>query len=323
MDSLAEAFAAAQEALFQGAVEPVMMALGWGNFLPEGFAATMWLLVGALQLLVMLLLIAPLQRWRPVQTLRDAQAVRVDVIYTLVHRLGLFRVFMFFAIEPVLSDLFGVLRVQGWRTWQVDQVWPGVTDLPLVSFVIYLVLFDFVGYVLHRAQHRFEWWWALHALHHSQRDLSMWSDNRNHVLSDVISAVAVAVVALAVGVAPGQFVALVALAQLCENLQHANVRIGFGRLGERLWISPRFHRHHHAIGLGHESNGRNTLGGCNFGVLLPCWDMLFGTACFDDRYEATGVRDQVEPDAAGRLRDYGRGFWSQQWRGVLRLVGRA
>ena len=58
-------------------------------------------------------------------------------------------------------------------------------------------------------------------------------------------------------------------------------------------------------------------------VLLPVWDMLFGTANFELRYDPTGIRDQVEPDARGRLRDYGEGFWSQQWRGVLRLMGRA
>jgi hypothetical protein len=46
--------------------------------------------------------------------------------------------------------------------------------------------------------------------------------------------------------------------------------------------------------------------------------MLFGTADFTLAYPATGVRDQVEQG-----RDYGQGFWSQQWRGVLRLVGRA
>lgn len=28
----------------------------------------------------------------------------------------------------------------------------------------------------------------------------------------------------------------------------------------------------------------------------------------EDRYDATGIRDQVEPDAAGRVRDYGRGL---------------
>ena len=85
-------------------------------------------------------------------------------------------------------------------------------------------------------------------------------------------------------------------------------------------VSPRFHRRHHSIGIGHESQrqGRMVLGGCNFGVLLPWWDMLFGTADFQLRYDPTGVRDQVEQG-----RDYGQGFWAQQWRGCLRLLGRA
>jgi sterol desaturase/sphingolipid hydroxylase (fatty acid hydroxylase superfamily) len=85
-----------------------------------------------------------------------------------------------------------------------------------------------------------------------------------------------------------------------------------------LWISPRFHRLHHSVGIGHESAGKNTLGGSNFGVLLPCWDMLFGTANFELRFDPTGVRDQGEQG-----RDYGRGFWAQQWLGLKRLAGRA
>ena len=63
------------------------------------------------------------------------------------------------------------------------------------------------------------------------------------------------------------------------------------------------------------------LGGCNFGVLLPWWDMLFGTANFRSGTGATGIRDQVEPDAQGRVQDYGRGFWAQQWLGLRRLFG--
>ena len=185
-------------------------------------------------------------------------------------------------------------------------------------------MFDFFSYWYHRAQHQFHWWWKLHALHHAQRQMTMWSDNRNHLLDDVLHDVFFVFLAVLIGVAPGQFVALVALMQLSENLQHANLRVWFGRFGDRIWVSPRFHRMHHAIGIGHESqppaaNGAPAvLGGCNFGVLLPCWDMLFGTADFTLAYPATGVRDQVEQG-----RDYGQGFWSQQWRGVLRLVGRA
>jgi sterol desaturase/sphingolipid hydroxylase (fatty acid hydroxylase superfamily) len=208
----------------------------------------------------------------------------------------------------------------GLPTWHLDQVWPGVTDQAVVSFVIYLVFFDFVNYWMHRAQHQSARWWALHAMHHAQRQMTMWSDNRNHLLDDVITSLLLAAVAMLVGVGPGQFVALVAVSQLSENFQHANLRMWFGRVGERLWVSPRFHRRHHSIGIGHESDleGRKVLGGCNFGVLLPWWDMLFGTADFQLRYDATGVRDQVEQG-----RDYGQGFWAQQWLGVLRLLGRA
>ena len=114
--------------------------------------------------------------------------------------------------------------------------------------------------------------------------------------------------------------ALIALSQLSENLQHANLRCWFGPWGERLWVSPRFHRRHHAMGIGHESlrGERVVLGGCNFGVLLPWWDMLFGTADFTRTFDATGVRDQLE-----RGRDYGRGFWAQQRLGLLRWLGRA
>ncbi|MER8125087.1 sterol desaturase family protein, partial [Acinetobacter baumannii] len=76
-------------------------------------------------------------------------------------------------------------------------------------------------------------WWALHAVHHSQRRMTMWSDNRNHLLDDLLRDVLIALVARAVGVPPGQFVAVVACTQLIESLSHANVRLQFGWLGER------------------------------------------------------------------------------------------
>ena len=151
-------------------------------------------------------------------------------------------------------------------------------------------------------------------LHHSQRQMTMWSDNRNHLLDDVLRDSIFVVVALLVGIPPAQFVAVVACTQLLESLSHANVRLSFGPLLGRVLVSPRFHRLHHTIGIGHESFGPGTMGGHNFAVLFPVWDMVFGSARFDDRYDPTGIRDQL----AGR--DYGSGFWSQQWRALQRLV---
>jgi sterol desaturase/sphingolipid hydroxylase (fatty acid hydroxylase superfamily) len=317
MNWLADGFDAAQQWLYEAAVQPAMFALGLGHLLEDGYAATGWLLVGLLQIAVLLLVIGPLQRWRPVEPVTDRHAIRTDVLYTLVHRLGLFRVGLFFLVQPLFDEAFGAMHVAGIGGWHLDNVWPGVTDLPWLSFALYLLVFDFADYWLHRGQHAFRWWWGLHSLHHSQRQMTMWSDNRNHLLDDLLRDTMLVLLAQVIGVAPGQFVAIVAITQLSESLQHANLRLSFGRIGERLWISPRFHRLHHAIGIGHESHGKGSLGGRNFGVLLPWWDMLFRTADFEMRYDATGIRDQVE-----KGRDYGRGFWAQQWLGLKRLAGR-
>ncbi|RZI64932.1 MAG: sterol desaturase family protein [Variovorax sp.] len=322
MDWFSEHFATLQQWLFEAAVQPLVYAVGLGGRVEEAFDATGWLLVGLIQIAILLAVIGPLQRWRPVEPVTDRRAIRTDILYTVIHRLGLFRLAMFFALDPVFDEVLGALRAAGWGTLHLDELWPGVTDVPWVAFAIYLVVLDLVEYFIHRGQHGFNWWWGLHSLHHSQRQMTMWSDNRNHLLDDVIHDTLIVVVAQLIGVAPGQFIALVALTQLSESLQHANLRLSFGALGERLWISPRFHRLHHSIGVGHESSGPRTLGGHNFGVLLPWWDMLFRTVNFDRRYDPTGIRDQIEPDARGRLRDYGRGFWAQQWLGLKRLVGR-
>ena len=325
-------FDTVQQWLFESVLQPVMFAMGHASLLENGYEAAGWLLVGLLQLLVIVAVIGPLQRLWPVEPLTNRATVRTDILYTLIHRLGLFRLALFFTVDPLADSLFGALRVAGASTFQLDGIWPGVTDTPWVSLLMYLVVFDFVDYWMHRGQHHFEWWWRLHSLHHAQQQMTMWSDNRNHLLDDLLRDAILVIVAQLIGVAPGQFIAIVAITQLSESFQHANVRLWFGRWGERLWVSPRFHRLHHSIGIGHETvkpagaqtgAPRVVLSGHNFGVLLPWWDMLMRTANFELRYDPTGVRDQVEPGADGRLRDYGKGFWSQQWRGVLRLFGRA
>ena len=314
---LTDAFAGMQTLLFESLIVPMAFAMGAGNLLDVAFEGTGWLLVGILQIVLLIVVISPLEKWRPVEPVTEPSAIKVDVIYTLIHRLGLFSLVMFFTFDNVVETAFGVLRAQGFPTFSIDALWPGVTDIAWVSFLIYLIVFDFVHYLIHRGQHQFNRWWALHSLHHSQRQMTLWTDNRNHLLDDVMTALVLTVVAKLIGVGPGQFVALVALSQLSENFQHANFRCSFGWLGDRLLVSPRFHRLHHAIGIGHESAGRKTLGGHNFGVLFPWWDMLFKTADFSNRYDPTGVRDQVEEG-----RDYGQGFWAQQKLGFKRFLAK-
>lgn len=319
---LGNAYSDGLAAVLQHVVLPLISWIDMARYAEEAYSATEWFFVGCMELLIVLIVIAPLQRWRPVETVTDKKAVRTDVFYTLIHRLGLFQLALFFLLDPLFSQIDGELRYAGFIHTDLEAWWPGFSTLPLLSFLCYLVIFDFLDYWYHRASHRFHWWWQLHALHHSQRQMTVRSDNRNHLLDDLGRGVMFSTLALAIGVEPSQFVFLVAVGQLLQSLQHANLRLSFGALGERLLVSPRFHRLHHAVGLGHEGARREVLGGCNFGVIFPWWDMLFGTANFSAAYHPTGVRDQLPPPE-GEGRDYGRGFLAQQWLGLKRLAGRA
>ena len=160
--AVSEAFGQVQAAVFE-AVAPWLFELGLGHLLEDGYAATGWLLLGLVQIAVLLLVLAPLERWRPVEPVTDRATVRVDMVYTLIHRLGVFRLGLFFALEPVFNHLFGLWRTAGGQTLHLDQFWPGVTDGALASFVIYLLAFDFLAYWIHRGQHSVRWWWQLHA----------------------------------------------------------------------------------------------------------------------------------------------------------------
>jgi sterol desaturase/sphingolipid hydroxylase (fatty acid hydroxylase superfamily) len=307
--------------LFESLVEPFLYHSGLGEYTEDAFEGVEWFLTGVCELAAIWLVLRPLEALVPVHELGDRYARWNDFIYTAIHRLGLFSVAVFFTLDPLLDHLAGLLRLEGVHPFNLEALAPGMS--PVASFLLYLVVLDFFEYWFHRGQHRFHWWWGLHSLHHSQRDMNLWSDNRNHLLDDLLRDIWLAVVALAIGVAPAQYVLLVSVSRALQSLQHANVRIHFGPF-ERLLVSPRFHRHHHAIGGGHESAGQGTLGGCNFGVLLPAWDILFGTASFAQGFPQTGVRDQLaRVDAEGRTvpgRDYGRGFWRQQWLGLVRMV---
>jgi len=313
-NSVVDIYLLSQSLVYEWLLQPIAFKLGWGGLMEDGYEASGWVVTGIFQVLVMLIIFAPIERLRPVERVTNKKAIYVDIIYTALHRLGFFRLFFFFLIEPYFDELFGWLHTHGVGTFQLDDLIPGVTDVGWISFVTYLVVFDFLGYWIHRAQHQWDVWWALHSVHHSQRQMTLWSDDRGHLLDDVIHSCLFALAALVIGVEPSQFVGIIVVTKLSESFQHSNLRLSFGRFGEYLWVSPRFHRLHHAIGVGHEFKNR-VLGGHNFGVLLPCWDVLFGTALFEDRYDATGIRDQVEGGV-----DYGDGFWSQQWFGLKRMV---
>lgn len=306
---ISQTFAAVQGWVFETAVQPLIFHLGLMAYVEDAHNAVATVLIGIIEIAVLCAVLKPLEAWRPVEQWGDRKAVRADVIYTWLHRLGVLPLLIFLLLVVPVSEFDAWLRMNDMVRPNIEDVIPGITRNGFAAFLITVIVIDFVEYVMHRLQHRFNWWWALHSLHHSQQQMSFWTDDRNHLLDDVLTSAGVALAALAIGVPSSQFVMAVIAARMIESLSHVNARIDFGWLGNRLMVSPSYHRRHHAIGAGHEG----VYCGVNFATLFPVWDMLFRTADFTPGYQPTGIRDQLTG------RDYGLGFWEQQWLGLLRM----
>lgn len=285
---------------------PALYQVGLMNWEDVSYGWALFAVYGAVQVMVTFAVCLPLERWRPVERWPDSGAVWVDVIYTVLSRVGILPLVTYVMFYRAQVFVTGWMADQGLVPPTLEGFFPFLLGQQVITFVLYAIILDCAEYWRHRLSHQFRWWWALHSLHHAQRQMTFWSDDRNHLLDDIISFVWFGFIALLIGVSPLQFPLLVLVLRFLESLAHANVRLSFGWLGDRLLISPRFHRAHHGIRAAGDRS-------CNYGAVLPWWDMLFGTADFARDYVQTGDPSGEEALATGT-------YWQQQMAGLRRFV---
>lgn len=202
------------------------------------------------------------QLWPAVRRPLLARAHIVDGCYLLLFAL---------AVVPVL-----ILVERGfWLEVSDHAAFLILGRLPVAPQVLLVVLvlvgMDALNWCAHMANHHFVTLWRLHALHHSQEDMSVLTTYRTHPLvhATYLPSLLPALVLSASGNVPA--VALSAYACFV-TLPHANLRWRLGPLG-RVIVSPAYHRIHHARELG----DRGTV---NFGFVLVIWDWLAHRAEF-------------------------------------------
>ena len=278
----------AQGALFEGWIEPVLYKFELMAWAEDGFDAVGFALFGAVEIALAYLLFRPLELWRPAESWPERRAVWTDIVYTMVHRLGVVPAVLFLVLTPIGATIDGYLRFHGYIPPTLEQLAPALRGWPFATFLAYVVLLDLGEYWRHRLQHLLPWWWAVHSLHHDQRQMTLWSDDRNHLLDDVLVAVWRGTLALAIGVAPAEYPLVMIAFRLIDSLAHSNVRL---RFGGALVVGPQYHRLHHA--LAHAAPPFDRARGCNFAAVLPLWDVLFRTrrrvAADQPAFPPTGV----------------------------------
>ena len=119
--------------------------------------------------------------------------------------------------------------------------------------------------------HRFAFFWRMHAVHHSDRDLDVTTALRFHPFELIVSTLYKSAIVVLLGVP-----VIVALAfELWLNanalFNHSNVRLPskIDRILRVFLITPDTHLVHHSVAVAEQKS--------NFGFALSIWDRLFGT----------------------------------------------
>ena len=159
-------------------------------------------------------------------------------------------------------------------------------------FFLGVVIADFLFYLHHWIRHQVPWFWHFHVIHHSQKNLNMFSDQRYHTIEYIIESTIYIFPLLMLTIDVPSIALFEIVRRWHSRLYHSNVRTNFGIL-RYIFVTPQSHRVHHS----HERKHHDK----NFGVFFSVWDQIFGTQYRGwDEYPDTGVNDPLFPHDANR-----------------------
>lgn len=148
--------------------------------------------------------------------------------------------------------------------------------------VILCVVIDFGYFCMHYLEHKVDFLWELHKVHHSATFLSPITAVRTHPLAERLESLCVTLILCVpmgtimylYGLNYVEIALLMAAGHkfgevlVLEVLHHTQFPISFGWL-DYVLVSPRVHQFHHSAKYEHWD--------CNIGIRLSIWDTLFGT----------------------------------------------
>ncbi len=146
------------------------------------------------------------------------------------------------------------------------------TDWPAwLEFILALILFDLAIYGQHIATHKIPLLWALHKVHHADRDIDVTTAIRFHPVEIILSMLYKSVLALLLGPSLLAVFVFALILNLCAMFNHSNLWLP-DWLDKRLrlfLVTPDMHRVHHSTVPGETDS--------NYGFSIALWDRIFGT----------------------------------------------
>ena len=154
-----------------------------------------------------------------------------------------------------------------------------------------LVLSDLLIYWGHRLQHKYDFLWRFHKVHHSAETLDWLAAHREHPIDSIYTVGIINLPALLLGFDLNTLAIIVAFRGIWAIYIHSNVRLSIGPL-KMLIGSPELHHWHHD-----KERDRG-----NYANISPLMDMLFGTyVCPPVEPEQFGIKEKFPSTYFGQI----------------------
>ena len=170
------------------------------------------------------------------------------------------------------------------RTGVAAQVW-------WLQAIEVVLLSDFLIYWAHRLQHKVEFLWRFHKVHHSVEQLDWLAAHREHPLDTIYTVGIINLPAFILGFPLETIAGFIAFRGIWAIYIHSNVRLPHGPL--RMLIgAPELHHWHHDI---------DRRAG-NYANISPLMDIIFGTyVCPEKEPEQFGIDEKLPEHYVGQM----------------------
>ena len=190
-----------------------------------------------------------------------------------------------------------VIKVLTWFDQWLEKIIPQSFQSSIASQPVWLqalevlVLSDFLIYWGHRLQHKVDFLWRFHKVHHSAEDLDWLAAHREHPIDSIYTIGIINLPAFIFGFDLAAISAIVAFRGIWAIYIHSNVRLPIGPL-KKLIGAPELHHWHHDL---ERDRG-------NYANISPLMDIMFGTyVCPPKEPEQFGIKEELSKNYLGQM----------------------
>ncbi len=146
-------------------------------------------------------------------------------------------------------------------------------NMPLWAFMVTgILLMDLIGaWFIHYLEHKVQWMWRFHLVHHTDQQIDTTSANRHHPGESVFRFVFTTLAVILIGAPMWMVFLYQTMSVVLTQFNHSNINMPKWLDTTLGWVfcTPNIHRIHHHY--------RQPYTDTNYGNIFSVWDRIFGT----------------------------------------------